>query len=423
MIERPPNSPINGVPDGEDPVPTVPGWILILAVIVIVAVLSMSTCVSGVPGQKPQLYIIHSEACEPCRNFDDVYAHHAQLRQTLRAAFELRKLDWDIPAQQAIARSWGVTAVPTMLVRRNGQIRFVHVGFTSSKNTEAIAEAVSDLMRDIQVDWPPARQTAPVPAPGPVQAPTPVPAEKRPAADAVAREAISKLASQSRDLQTGQARTEQKVEGLKADVQTIRSDISQLNTEINRSTSSVRDHVESTSRTLQESMERHMKSIFEDASNIELSNSDKPPVPDRPQRGSDISTEIKTGPTASKWWSVLSTLGRTGLAIAAPEVAIPGGIALTVAGAGLAWLRSRRTAQKHPASGQGTRIVPIAVDAPPSPQIINTETHFVSVELDTYQQAHAWAKAQLVRRYPGAVETVETLDSLISQFLDSRKAK
>jgi hypothetical protein len=41
------------------------------------------------------------------------------------------------------------------------------------------------------------------------------------------------------------------------------------------------------------------------------------------------------------------------------------------------------------------------------------------VEKDTFARAHAWAQEQLVRRYPGSVPSVETLNSLIQQYLNA----
>ena len=61
--------------------------------------------------------------------------------------------------------------------------------------------------------------------------------------------------------------------------------------------------------------------------------------------------------------------------------------------------------------------VPIAVDAPPSPQFRSVETRFAPFERDTYAQAHAWSKEQLVRRYPGAVDVLESEAALINQYM------
>jgi hypothetical protein len=250
-----------------------------------------------------------------------------------------------------------------------------------------------------------------------------------PPVDQVARDGITKLATQSRELQDVQQQTQKAVEGLQTDVAAVRSQVSNSQQVLSEQ---LRESHESTRSEFSTITERLQESIAGTVSEI-ASRSVPPeavaPVPDTRHGGSDISTEIKTGPTASKWWSVLSTLGRTGLAIAAPEVAIPGGIALSLAGAGLAWILQRRKARAS-ARATGTsqtdiversRVIPIAVDAAPTPQLVTTETHFVPFERDSFQQAHAWAKEQLVRKYPGSVSTVETLDSLISQHLEARK--
>jgi hypothetical protein len=63
---------------------------------------------------------------------------------------------------------------------------------------------------------------------------------------------------------------------------------------------------------------------------------------------------------------------------------------------------------------------PIAVDTPPLPQRAVPETHFVPYERDVFARAHQWASEQVVRKYPGAVEIVTALDSLIKQQLNAQ---
>ena len=60
---------------------------------------------------------------------------------------------------------------------------------------------------------------------------------------------------------------------------------------------------------------------------------------------------------------------------------------------------------------------PIAVDSPPPPQRTIPETHYVSVEKDSFAKAHQWACEQVARKYPGATEILQALDSLIKQHL------
>jgi hypothetical protein len=62
---------------------------------------------------------------------------------------------------------------------------------------------------------------------------------------------------------------------------------------------------------------------------------------------------------------------------------------------------------------------PIAVDTPPPPQRTVPETHYVSVEKDSFAKAHQWASEQVARKYPGATEILQALDSLIKQHLSA----
>ena len=60
---------------------------------------------------------------------------------------------------------------------------------------------------------------------------------------------------------------------------------------------------------------------------------------------------------------------------------------------------------------------PVSIDAPPTPQYHGVDQRFVTVERDSYQQAHAYAKEQLARRFPKSVEYFTAEKSLIDQFL------
>ncbi len=67
------------------------------------------------------------------------------------------------------------------------------------------------------------------------------------------------------------------------------------------------------------------------------------------------------------------------------------------------------------------RAVPIAIDSPPaSPQVIETN-QYVPYETARFQNAYAWAGQQVARKFPYAVETLSTLDSLIEQQLNATK--
>lgn len=48
------------------------------------------------------------------------------------------------------------------------------------------------------------------------------------------------------------------------------------------------------------------------------------------------------------------------------------------------------------------------------------DIEFVNVETNTFAEAFQYAAVQFARRYPGAVSTVETMESLIQQYLASK---
>ncbi len=64
---------------------------------------------------------------------------------------------------------------------------------------------------------------------------------------------------------------------------------------------------------------------------------------------------------------------------------------------------------------------PIAVDTPPPPQQTVTQTHYVPYQTDDFEKAYQWATEQVVRKYPGSTEILNSLDSLIRQQLNADK--
>ena len=62
----------------------------------------------------------------------------------------------------------------------------------------------------------------------------------------------------------------------------------------------------------------------------------------------------------------------------------------------------------------------VTVDSPPPPQAIVPETRFAPYERDTFAEAFAWSEAELARKYPGSVSTLETLRGLIDQYLAAK---
>lgn len=100
--------------------------------------------------------------------------------------------------------------------------------------------------------------------------------------------------------------------------------------------------------------------------------------------------------------------------LGAVSVGGPVGLALFVSN--FWWQRKNKQKQSQSGSPVVTRR-PVAVDTPPPPQRIVPETRYVSYEKDEFAKAHQWASEQLARKFPGSVEMLTSLDSLIRQQL------
>jgi hypothetical protein len=147
-----------------------------------------------------------------------------------------------------------------------------------------------------------------------------------------------------------------------------------------------------------------------------------------PQPTAAAKQEVAPGKLASSWGDVLSTVTKVGLAIAAPEIALPAG-ALGVAGFFLrAWRRASGASNPEPRQvvrQETVREVPVVVttQTPPPPQQVVTQNQYVPVDVDTHADAYAWATAELVKKYSGAEGTVAMLDSLIQQHKAAKAGK
>ena len=114
--------------------------------------------------------------------------------------------------------------------------------------------------------------------------------------------------------------------------------------------------------------------------------------------------------------SIATWLGVTG---------ISGGTAGAVLGGLALWRTLRRRRQPtppntpHPTSPPPT----ITHDSAPLPQAIVPETRFAAYERDSHAEAFAWAAAEMARKYPGAVGTLESLQGLMNQYLAARGIK
>ncbi len=105
---------------------------------------------------------------------------------------------------------------------------------------------------------------------------------------------------------------------------------------------------------------------------------------------------------------------------------ISGGTAGALLGGLALWRTVRR--RRHPVipnAAPPTNPLPptITHDSAPLPQAIVPETRFAAYERDSHAEAFAWAAAEMARKYPGAVGTLESLQGLMNQYLAARGIK
>jgi thiol-disulfide isomerase/thioredoxin len=153
-----------------------------------------------------------------------------------------------------------------------------------------------------------------------------------------------------------------------------------------------------------------------------------PPVAEAPAPRAPAEPDVATAPAIADRLDRLSGLVQTAVSIATwlGVGGATGGAGGLILGGLALWRTLRRRRDPKPARDPPTRTAPppvITVDAPPPPQAIVAETRFAPYERDTFAEAFAWAEAELVRKYPGAVSTLETLKGLINQFLSAKGVK
>lgn len=101
---------------------------------------------------------------------------------------------------------------------------------------------------------------------------------------------------------------------------------------------------------------------------------------------------------------------------------ISGGTAGAVLGGLALWRTLRKRRQPTPPIVSHPTSLPPTIkhDSAPLPQAIVPETRFAAYERDSHAEAFAWAAAEMARKYPGSVSTLESLQGLMNQYLASR---
>ena len=310
-------------------------------------------CLPGIAGQspaalKPTLFVVHAKYCGPCRNFDRVWCANAELREALQDAFDVRELDWARASEQSDAVGLGVTRLPSFVAVRGTRSLAMSVGFTDSAKQPAIDEAIAKLMRDLGVEWPRSRPPIiapdpPVQAPSPKinsasPAPTPI-AATGPTIDQTARDGVTKLITQSRELQATQQDTQSAVKTLQADVADVRTKISD-----------VRSQVTQSSQQLSEQLQQSHASTRTEISTITarlretIERTREPAQPATPEILTEISEPAPGAATGDG--SLLGGIAKIGIGAAAVYFGLPAGVGVAAFGV-ISWLVKRRKGAGH----------------------------------------------------------------------------
>lgn len=344
--------------------------------------------------EKPVLLIIKSPTCGPCKVFDNVYRIDEEVRFALNKAFVLRQLDLGVPSQRLEAERLGVDCVPTFLVMRDGKRVSSHVGFATTMNVQAVNKALADLMDDLAVEWPPSREE-PVPAQKPpidVGPKLPPPVQQQgPQIDQIARERIDRLSVQQ-DL--------------------IRREVSEVRSSVTESSAELKAQLDRDAQRTKEQLDGITKAIH-GATGL----TQTPPVVPSTKPEEIVEPENTPGPTASKWLKLFAWVAKTGVAVAAPEIAIPGSIGLGVLGFGLRWLLKKKEPQPL-----GSQSNPIMIH---NPGDVKTETKWVVSETDLLGEAYREAARRLGNTHretsPQIVEVLQQLDAVASQLAHGKR--
>lgn len=153
-----------------------------------------------------------------------------------------------------------------------------------------------------------------------------------------------------------------------------------------------------------------------------------PPVAEAPASRTPAEPDVATAPAVADQLDRLSGLVQTAVSIATwlGVGGATGGAGGLILGGLALWRTLRRRRDPKPARDPPSNVIPppvVTVENPPPPQAIVPETRFAPYERDTFAEAFAWAESELVRKYPGAVSTLEALKGLINQFLSAKGVK
>jgi len=308
---------------------------------------------------RPTLYVVGATWCGRCRAFDQAFSTDDRFRAALERRFCIKHVDG--PSHRHWCDERNVTGYPAFVVEWRGQSDTVQ-GFTDRRRLYA------DLVALVSSAGSGDRQAEPVPAPARVPEPPDAGAEidqrlaemeqRATAAEQRARE----LAGQLEQLQQSKQAAE-----LDAPEQTA-----------------------------------------------------QPPPPASSSESTNAGDESAAARSRGVSWA--GRLARLTLAIAAPEIAIPGSLALSVAGFLLGRWRERKRRRRDLSAGPPP--VETVVRLPDEPRR-TTENHYIVQDTDTTGEAYKEALRRMAATYksdrPGIVDVVKQIEHLAGELIRGRR--
>ena len=371
------------------------------------------------PG-KPVLWVVHAGWCAPCRLFARAWEDDEEFRDALMDCYSVRSLDWDKPNERAFAIGLGINnpatgrpSLPTFVGVRFDSRRQISFGFAVSGAAAEIERAKADLLVELGVQWPRQRalegeqkRLGPRAAEsGSASAPDPVP--EAAAVDSVARDSLAKLLAQNRELSKSQAAARESIGRLSSEVGGVRDAFESSRESLEKKIDSSRVDVNSISSSVRESVERLI---------VERVGGAAPAAGGVGSAG----VESPAGGISSKWLAVAGFAAKVGIAVAAPEVALPLSGGLTVAGLALSWIRRRRAARRPGVLGSAANPISVLDHGQ-----VRTDTKFVVTETDVLGEAYAEAVRRCANQHreanPGAVDLLQQLDGVARQLAHGQR--
>ena len=329
----------------------------LLALLCLTATAQAQLFNTGIP-QEPTIYVVTAPWCAPCQRFQSDWDNVPGLAELIGTQYAVKRCNWDRASDQAWARRRGVTQIPTFLVCYRGEIVERWSGYSGNWREVLQKLGLDDYINEDGSIGP--RKPAPAqPREEPASKPAPT-IDLKPINDRLGNlEGLIRNLSQSREIPQQEA------------------------------------------------------SPFADPQ-------PKPKSKPTPQPTAAAKQEVEPGGLASSWGEVFGVAAKVGLAVVAPEIALPAGALSFASVLYRAWRSKRGAGNAEPRQvvrQETVREVPVVVatQTPPPPQQIVTQNQYVPVDVDTHADAYAWATAELVKKYSGAEGTVAMLDSLIQQ--------